>query len=202
MITVTEIKTADKKGKLKVRLDNGEELILYRSEVCRFHLKENEEIAEEEYFRLLHEVLGKRAKKRVMHLLERMDRTEYQLREKLKAGGYPEVCIDEAIEYVKSYHYLDDYRYACTYVRYHMERMSRQQIKMKLVQKGIRREWIENAIEEEYSSDETEQIIKLLSKRHFVAGEADEKEFQRTYQYLLRRGFQSSDVLRQMKRTG
>ena len=153
-------------------------------------------------------MVGKRAKKRAMHLLERMDRTEKQLRDKLEDGKYPQVCIDEAIAYVRKYHYIDDmryarnyisYRYACTFIRYSQEKMSRLQLKMKLTQKGVPRDVIEKALEEEYSGEESAQIARLLEKRKFVAEEADEREFQRTYQYLLRRGFRSSDILKVMK---
>ncbi len=40
--------------------------------------------------KIQNEVLLKRAKKRAMHLLEDMDRTESALKRKLKAGLYPE----------------------------------------------------------------------------------------------------------------
>ena len=52
------------------------------------------------------------AKKKAMSLLKYMDRTEWQLRDKLSLKGFSEGAIGEAIEYVKSFHYLDDYRYA------------------------------------------------------------------------------------------
>ena len=112
MITVTEYESLGK-GKLRVRFDNEAELILYRGEAKQWKLREEAEISEEDYQKLLTEVVGKRAKKRAMHLLERMDRTEKQLRDKLEDGKYPQVCIDEAIAYVRKYHYIDDYRYAC-----------------------------------------------------------------------------------------
>ena len=143
-----------------------------------------------------------KAKKRALHLLERMDRTEHQLREKLRASEYQEEVIEEAIEYVKSFHYLDDERYAETFTRYKKEGMSRQQIKQKLLQKGISRDIIDNAIEEEYDTDEAMHIRNLLLKKHFSYGEADEGEFRRVYSYLLRRGFRSSDILKEMKYTG
>ncbi len=187
-------------GKKRVRLDNGTELLLYSSEARQFHLTEGAEITEADYEKLLHEVVGKRARKRALHLLERMDRTEKQLRDKLKAGEYPAVCIDEAVDYVKRYHYLDDFRYACNFVRYSQEKMSRRQILMKLGQKGVSKENAEEALLEEYESDESGQIKALLRKRHYVPDETDPKEFRRTYQYLLRRGFQSSDILREMKK--
>ena len=106
-----------------------------------------------------------RAKKRALHLLERMDRTEHQLREKLMASDYPEDVVEEAIAYVKSFHYIDDKRYAENFTRYKKENLSRQQIKQKLMLKGVDRDTIALAIEEEYDADEKEHIRRLLEKR-------------------------------------
>lgn len=197
MITVTEYQKLPG-GKLQFSFDNGMTFALYASEARRFRLKEDAGITEEDFRSLLDEVIGKRAKKRAMHLLERMDRTEAQLRQKLEEGGYPQICIDSAIAYVKSYHYVDDYRYACVFVRGSQEKMSRRQIRMKLMQRGVGVDLIERALQEEYAGDETEQISALLVKRHFIPGKSDEKEFRRTYQYLMRRGFQSGDILKAM----
>lgn len=198
MIYVTEYEALGK-GKLRIRFDNGAELSVYRSEAKQFRLAENAAIGEENYRRLIDEVITRRATKRAMHLLERMDRTEYQLREKLVMGGYPDECIEAAMEYVKRYHYIDDLRYACTYTRLYQERFSRLQIKRKLSQKGIAREVIDRALEEEYEAEELKQIYRLLEKRHYVAEDADEKEFRRTYQFLLRRGFGSHDIMKAMR---
>lgn len=143
-----------------------------------------------------------RAKKRALYLLERMDRTEQQLREKLKSSDYPEEVIEEAIEYVKSFHYLDDERYAENFTRYKKENMSRQQIKQKLMLKGVSKDIIQNAIEEEYDVDESIHIRNILEKKHFSYETADEGEFRRVYSYLLRRGFRSNDILKEMKYTG
>lgn len=197
MLQVTEYEVIGK-GRLRVCFDNGARLTLYRGEAKRAGLKEQGCVTEEDYELLLRE-LGKRATRRAMHLLEQMDRTEHQLREKLARGDYPETCIEEAISYVKRFRYLDDLRYACSYVRCHQEKLSRQNLAAKLVQRGVKRELIEQAIEEEYEADETNQIRRLLVKRQFVPGTCDEKEFRRTYQYLMRRGFSGSDVLREMR---
>ncbi len=58
------------------------------------------------------------AKKKAMALLKYMDRTEWQLRDKLTSKGFSEEAVEEAVEYVKSYHYLDDYRYARHFVEF------------------------------------------------------------------------------------
>lgn len=197
MFEITACETIGK-GKRKITLDNGFSFIVYRGEAYRLSLKEGSELSEEQY-QYIQEILGKRAKKRALHLLEQMDRTEYQLREKLNKNDYPQQCIDEAIEYVKSYNYIDDYRYACNFVRFSQDKLSRLQIKQKLITKGVSRDDIEMAIEEEFKSDEIVQIEHLLDKRHFSGESTDQKEFQRTYQYILRRGFKSSDILKVMR---
>lgn len=187
------------KGRAWVHFDNGMKVLLYKGEICRLSLKEGEYIAETLYEKILKEIVGMRAKKRAMHLLERMDRTESQLAEKLRQNGYPEVCIEEAIAYVKSYHYIDDTRYAENYVRFHQQKKSRQRLKMDLYAKGIDKATIEDVLEKTFSSDEQEKIRLLLEKRHFDYGRSDRKEQQKTYQFLMRRGFRSSDILQVMK---
>lgn len=198
MIIVKEIEAVGK-GRYRVKFDTGVTCLLYRKEMSSFSIEKGKKITAQQYQELLEEVVGKRAKKRALHLLEQMDRTEKQLRDKLLANEYPQSCIDGAIAYVKGFHYLDDSRYASNYVRFSQEKMSRVQMKQKLMQKGIASSVIADAIEEAYVADEMEQIMALLRKRKFVPEEADEKEFQRTYQYVMRRGYKSSDILKAMK---
>ena len=187
------------KGKCRVTFGNGTVCLMYKSEMRSYSIMEGACITEEVFEKLLTEVIGKRAKKRAMYLLEQMDRTEKQLREKLLSNEYPPRCIEDAIAYVKSFHYLDDYRYACNAIRYSNERMSRGQLWQKLLSKGVSSDVIEVAMEEEYQADELDQIQKLLIKRKYEPEQNDQKEMQKTYQFLLRRGFKSSDILKAMK---
>ena len=140
------------KGKARIRFDDGTEVVLYKGEIRKLGIEEGCVVTEAVYDKILNEILGKRAIKRAMHLLEKQDRTERQLYDKLKQNGYPESCIESAIAYVKSYHYIDDFRYASTYIRYHQEKKSRQKLKMELMAKGIGRDLVDAALEEEYVS--------------------------------------------------
>lgn len=190
------------KGKRRIRFDNGDVCVVYYSEIRGLHIEEGEYISQEICEKIFTDIVGKRAKKRAMHLLEQMDRTEQQLREKLQLSEYPARCIDDAIAYVKKFHYLDDVRYAEIFTRYKKERMSRQQIKQKLMMKGVSRDIISSAIEDEYDVDERIHIRSILEKKHFSSDTADEGEFRRIYNYLLRRGFRSNDILKEMRYTG
>lgn len=190
---------ASGKGKLRVSFDTGETCLLYRTEAYRMDIREGAVISEQAYKELFTEVLGKRAKKRALYLLGQMDRSEAALRQKLQKGEYPPSCIDDAIAYVKSCRYLDDSRYAAQLVRSCQEKQCRGQIRRRLMEKGISKELAEQALEQEYCQDEEEKIRLLLQKRHYDRESCDSKEFQRIYQYILRRGFHSSDILRVMR---
>lgn len=86
---ILEIKNAGTaKGKYKVCLEGGTDFVLYRKELAKFDLKEGQDLSEDTYEQILREVQIPRAKKRAMHLLEKMDRTEQQLISKLKENGY------------------------------------------------------------------------------------------------------------------
>lgn len=192
---VVSVIPQDKK-KVEICLDNGESFILYKGEAAKLSLFENEIFDEVKYQQIMNDILGKRATKRAMHLLERQERTEKQLRDKLQQNNYPKQCIEQAIAYVKSYHYIDDYRYASVYVRYHQEKESRQKLTQKLMLRGISREIIEQVMENEFVADECVQIEELLRKRGFDPEHADEAIRRKTIQFLIRKGFKTRDIFR------
>ncbi len=192
---VTEYKK-ENKGKVYLCFNDEIRLWLYASEIRQLalDLEKDAELSEEQYQYILHGIIGKRAVKRAMHLLERQDRTEYQLREKLSQNGYPGEAVEDAVAYVKGYRYLDDARYARAFIRIHQEKRSRMRLKTDLLGRGISRDIIEECMEEEFSCDEKEQIRELLEKKHFSADTADRKEREKMYRFLMRRGFRSSDI--------
>lgn len=135
------------KTKYRVELDQQFAFVLYKGELAKFGIREMEEIPEEQYEKIRTEVILKRAKLRAMHLLTDMARTERGLREKLKQGMYPDDLIDAAIDYVKSFGYLDDNRYAEQFVESRKGTKSKKEIRALLLQKGICAEKIDQALE-------------------------------------------------------
>lgn len=69
---ITEIRPVNQK-KSRVYIDEEFAFILYKSEIRRYRLEENEEITEADYTEILQEVLLKRGKARALHLLSSMD---------------------------------------------------------------------------------------------------------------------------------
>ena len=137
----------------------------------------------------------KEAKLKALSLLNYMDRTESQLRQKLKEKSFDDKTVDAAIEYVKSFGYVNDVNYAERYILNRQTSKSKREIYAALCQKGVRREDIEQAMESCYETeDEFTAICHLCEKKHFVAREATDVEKKRMYNYLLRKGFRGEDV--------
>ena len=137
------------------------------------------------------------ARRKAMRLLEHVDRTERGLREKMRQAGFAPPAIDYALAYVESYGYIDDERYARTYIAYRMDTKSRQKIIQELMGKGIDRETAVKAWEEETAlnmPDEKEILYRVVEKKYPPDTELDEKAMRRLYGYLIRRGFGYSDI--------
>ena len=187
-------------GRIELCLNETITLRLYKGEANQMSLAQGVELSEEQYRYLLHDIIGKRAAKRAMHLLERQERTEYQLREKLRQNCYPPEAIEDAVDYVKRYHYLDDERYARTFIHFHQETRSKMRLKNDLARRGISRELIAYCLEEEFVSDERAQIKRLLDQKNFSPDTADREEYGKMYRFLMRRGFCGSDISSVMRR--
>lgn len=114
-MTVTCVEPVTK-TKSRVFIDGEFAFILYKGELFHYHIVENKEIKEEVYREIKDDVVLKRAKLRALYLLKDMDRTEEQLRGKLRGSEYAEDIIEKALEYVKSFGYVDDSAYARRFV--------------------------------------------------------------------------------------
>ncbi len=197
---VTDISELDKK-RSKIYIDNEFAFVLYKGELRDFGIRQGADLTTEHYDEIINVLLPKRATKRAMNLLQKKDYTEHKLREKLREGLYPEASVDAAIEYVKSFKYLDDERYVRDYITYHMELRSRNRIIQDLAGKGISKDLCLRIMDELYEDEsndvESEQIQKLLVKKHYDM-DMDYKEKQKIMAFLLRRGYSMESIRRNM----
>lgn len=194
------------KDRSRVVLENGESFVLYKGEIRLCKIREQGDLPDSLYKRLMEEILPKRAKLRAMNLLKARPYTVYQLTKKLRDGGYPEEIINIAIDYVSSYGYIDDKVYAVAFIKEQSERRSRKELAAKLFAKGIQKDTVEAAFREVYGENdrygksefaELEVILKALKKRGYNP-DASYEEKQKTLAYFYRRGFEIDSVHRAM----
>ena len=128
------------------------------------------------------------AKQKAIAYLVRSKKTSNEVNLKLKKLGFDEEIIQEVISYFTELGYIDDNEYVDAYIRQCMrlQNYSLFEIKNKLLQKGIKKDIIEEKIQKLEDSDyEKNLVIKLLN------GKLKNMDDMKQKQYLFRRGFKN-----------
>lgn len=188
VLNITEL---DKKRR-KVLLEEDLALVLYPSDIRKYRIEEGG-MLKQETLDLLIQALCSRARERALHLLEFSDKTEAELRARLKREGYPETAIESALSMTLRFHYIDDESYGVRYVQARSGRKSRRQILNGMLQKGIDKELAEQILERQ-DIDERGQAQALLEKKGYWGRKLDRKEREKAVGMLARRGY-SFDVI-------
>ncbi len=137
-----------------------------------------------------------RCRERCLYLIEEAEKTEARLREKLrKSGKYPEDIIDETMEFLKKYDYLNDERFARRMISQYEKTKSLKEIEQKLFQRNVSKEAIRQVMAE-YKEDgnraqdaEMEAVRKLIRKKCRNLEELDRDAKKKLYASLMRKGF-------------
>ena len=136
-------------------------------------------------------------RKKALSLLKYRDRTEWELVTRLEDQEFTEEEIEDAVAYVRSFHYIDDLRYAKRFAEMHSESRSVKRIRQDLQKKHISAEYIELALEE-IAFDDSAALRKELKKRMKGRQELADEEKQKIAAGLYRKGFRTSDIFREM----
>ena len=187
------------KGRAKICLAGGTDFVPYKKECESYGIEEGADLSEADYNQIVTDILIPRCKKRALHLLEKQDRSEKNLRDKLKEGGYSQEIVDIAIDYINEYGYLDDARMAASHIRFYQDSRSKLRLKQDLIGKGISADVIDRVMDEEYTSDESDLIEKLLLKKNYDKDNATYEERAKMYRFLAGRGFSSDSINRVLK---
>ncbi|MCI9047654.1 MAG: regulatory protein RecX [Hungatella sp.] len=184
------------KRRSKVLTDEDFAFALYRGELRAYNIEEGSQLSLEVYQEILEKILFKRAKERTLYLLRSRDRTELEIRRKLKDGYYPQEAIDYAVDFLKRYRFVDDENYGRNYISTYGDKKSRKQLEFELQNKGLDREEIDRLLEECQVSEE-QQIAKFLKKKGYEKDITQPKERAKLAAALARKGF-SYDAIYQV----
>lgn len=202
------------KRRSKVLVDEGFAFVLYKGELRKYQIQQDMELSEQVYKEILEEILKKRARERALYLLKTSDKTEEEIRRKLREGYYPQEAIDSTMTFLREYHLIDDADYARRYVRTYGSRRSKKRIQFDLMQKGLDKHQIGQLLEEEEISEDA-QIEAFLRRKGYwtqtaqkdeggseaeraIAREKDQKERSRLIMALSRKGFSYEAIYRVM----
>lgn len=131
-----------------------------------------------------------------LKVIEYRDRTEKELREKLKEKGFGEHLIDDELEFLKSYGFINDARYAERFTAdaINLKKWGKSRIKSELIRKGVDRELIYNTIEDAFLELDDDRLFSEMQKRYKNSDFSNIKERTRIFNFFLRRGFSPEEI--------
>lgn len=134
----------------------------------------------------------RRAKEKALWLISFRDHSSKELFIKLRRD-FSEDTANATVERMKELRLIDDESYARRLARdLHAKHLSEQNIRMKLIEKGIDREFAEN-VASELEIDPVSEISILIEKK-YIKKISDETGRRRTVAALQRAGYKWSDI--------
>lgn len=121
----------------------------------------------------------------LLRILNRADKTEAEIRKKLKEKGYSYRDRTAAVSRAKENGLIDDGRYAELYFEFNRERKGSKRIKLELERKGI----ADSIIKDVLSDNEEEDACVAVAVRFSRNKVRDEKFKARLMRHLAARGF-------------
>lgn len=148
-----------------------------------------------------HDKLLNRCKERSLYLIEHSLKTESRLRDKLKQSGrYGDDIIDETIEFLKQYGYVDDLKFAELLIKQYSGIKSMREIEQKLYQRGVDQNCIKEAMagfreDEELSHDSEMRAVRAaIRKKCKDVSALDTDSKRKLYVSLIRKGYSYSII--------
>lgn len=190
-MTITSIERQKKKGRYNVFLDGEFAFGIYEDTLVKFSLRKKDELTEEKINEIKDYDELNFAKKVGYDFLYYRQRSEKELRTKLKQKNISQQNSDKVIEFFKSHKFLNDEEFARSFVANETLKKpsGKRMIYQKLLQKGISKEVIEEVLASSYP-DETSGAELLLKK---YSEKIKDKPLivrkQKAYNYLISRGF-------------
>ncbi|MBN1526766.1 MAG: regulatory protein RecX [Candidatus Omnitrophica bacterium] len=146
------------------------------------------------------EKTGSRALNNAYSLLRMRPRSEFEIRERLRAKGYGGALIDDIVAGLKSRGDIDDRKFAGFWVdsRMHLNPVGDVVLRHELKAKGVATAVIDAALEAKSKAyDEYELALAMAAERFERLKKLDRpKAMKRLYDFLLRRGFAYETVRR------
>lgn len=136
-------------------------------------------------------------------LLKFRQRSEKELRSRLKRKEFDRQVIDNTIRFLKEKKFIDDRRFARSWIKTRIKRpLGIRRLKVELRLKGVSPDIIEeemDSISKDYSEQEVvSEIVRV--KNESLKNIDPEKSKRRIYSYLLRRGFSPGVIIESLKR--
>ncbi len=192
MCLVTKIAWISR-SRAQIYLNDDPCFILSAADIQSLGLCEGEELTEGAIRDIYDNIMVGRARAKALDLLKTRDYTSSELYARIKRAFGSDALAEQAVDYVKSFGYIDDVRFAKNYIRGHADSLSCSALAAKLHSKGLSREIIDAAMAEA-DIDELSQLRQLAVKKFPDYAHLPPDQKRKAVAYFLRRGYAYEDV--------
>ncbi len=199
MPIITEIKLQKSKIRANIYIDHNFCCGLNLNVIFQNKLKEGVEITAEKLLQIQTESEMNDAMEKALSLLERQKYSCLRLKTKLKEKGYMEPLIEEVIEKLKSYGYVDDFNFVKSYVSSNPSK-SKREIEKSLLVKGIRKEIIEQYFLELDEPIDEQAKCDIQAEKYMRRKEKSDTVAKKLLQHLLYKGFSFEQARNSVKK--
>ena len=192
MIRISKIEVQkNHKDRVNIFVDDEYYTSMFLDTAVKYGIKKDIEIDEDDLKKYLIESEQNLAFNKAFKYMDTALKTSKQMREYLKKKGYDNLIIDNVIEKLKEYKYIDDRLFAESYVNTYKSKYGKAMLKNKLLQKGVSKEIAEEFLGDFESNEEV--IDKLLRKK--IGGKVLDNELKvKCVRFLASRGFSFDEI--------
>ena len=115
-------------------------------------------------------------------------KTEKQIRDFLTGKGYLSAVVDYVVEKMRGYNFINDQKYAESYVEFASKKKGARLIRMELKSKGLDDRDVDGALDSLEEGAQTDAAKAVLQK-YMRNKTADKETLQKAYRYLMGKGF-------------
>ena len=192
---ISEIKKIGKGDRYHLYLDD-EFFGTFEAEIlARYCLKTGQQFDDDFFDKLLIENGDYACFNRGLNALEKSMKSRKMLKTYLREKGYPNQCIERAIEKLESYGFIDDEAYCENYIASYPSK-SRRKLKFDLLSKGIKESLIDDKLSTLTTEEEEREKCLNYAKKYMKNKPFDIKTKQKFYNHLLGKGFSYEDIAR------
>ena len=182
---ITDMTRRGKSEVYKIFVDDDFYCLLTAEVIVKNKLKIGQDIDETEFSQIKKQSDALLSREMALKFVEKCLKTQKQVYDNLKQKGIDDDAINDAIEFLKKYGYIDDEYYAKQYVS-SKKQYGKNYLKQKLFAKGIKKDIISRVLNDhEIDEDTLYNIVEKYIKNKTI----DEKTKQKTYRYILSKGY-------------
>lgn len=198
MIKISKIEVQkNHKDRVSIFVDDEYYASMYLDTAVKYGIEKDKEFDEDTFKKIILESEQNLAVSKAVKYLDTALKTTKQIREYLNKKGYDKLVVDNVIEKLKEYKFLDDEAFAEAYVRTYQNKYGKSMLRNKLIEKGVSKIIVENTLLDYECQDEI--IDKLLSKK-IGTKELTPELLAKCTRFLASRGFSFDEINSAIKR--